>query len=42
MDFKHAIIGLKHQGDEKHVDENLSNHGIHVFAELQPIFNILK
>ena len=28
MDFKHEIIGFKHQGDKNHVDENVSDHGM--------------
>ena len=28
MASKHEIIGLKVQGDKKHVDENVSDHGI--------------
>ena len=34
MDFKHEIIGLKHQGDKNSVDENVSNHGKCSFATI--------
>ena len=28
MDIEHKIIGLKDRGDEKYVDENMSEHGM--------------